>query len=106
VPNEGAKDPPYNGKVCCGVDLTQIPKVNKLELKWLIKAYHETEDRSKFFTSYFTKLAGTKKLQQQIEGGMSEDEIRATWKSGLEKFKAMRKKYLIYPDSYLTVTAN
>lgn len=106
MPNEGAKDPPYNGKVCCGVDLTQIPKVNKLELKWLIKAYHETEDPSKFFTSYFTKLAGTKKLQHQIEGGMSEDEIRATWKSGLEKFKEMRKKYLIYPDSYLTATNN
>ncbi len=105
MPNEGAKDPPYNGKICCGEDLSHYPKVKKIELKWLIKAYHETEDPSKFFTSYFTKLAGTKKLQQQIEGGMSEEEIRATWKSGIEKFKEMRQKYLIYPDSYLTVTS-
>ena len=106
MPNEGAKDPPLNGKVCCGVDLSEITKVNKLELKWLIKAYNETEERSKFFNSYFTKLAGTKKLQLQIEGGMNEEEIRATWKAGLEKFKEMRKKYLIYPDSFLVATSS
>lgn len=106
MPNEGAKDPPWNGRICCGEDLSQIPKVNTLELKWLIKAYNETDERGKFFNSYFTKLAGTKKLQQQIEGGMSEDEIRATWKSGLEKFKEMRRKYLIYPDSFLVPNSN
>lgn len=106
MPNEGAKDPPWNGRMCCGEDLSQIPKVNSLELKWLIKAYHETEERAKFFNSYFTKLAGTKKLQQQIEGGMSEEEIRATWRAGLEKFKEMRRKYLIYPDSFLVPNPN
>ena len=52
--------------------------------------------RIKFFNAFFTKLAGTKKLQQQIEKGVSESEIRASWKQGLEKFKEMRKKYLIY----------
>ena len=51
---------------------------------------------AKFFNSFFTKLAGTKKLQQQIESGISEDVIRASWQDGLEKFKTMRKKYLIY----------
>jgi uncharacterized protein YbbC (DUF1343 family) len=106
MPNEGAKDPLYNGRICCGEDLSQIRKVNKLELKWLIRAYHETEDQSKFFNSYFTKLAGTKKLQHQIEGGMSEEEIRATWKAGIDQFKEMRKKYLIYPDSFLVASGN
>lgn len=95
-PNEGAKNPLYNGIKCNGVDLSQIEKVNQLELKWLIKAYNETTDKSKFFNSFFTKLAGTKKLQQQIESGISETEIRASWKEGLEKFKVMRKQYLIY----------
>jgi uncharacterized protein YbbC (DUF1343 family) len=95
-PNLGAKDPLYNGKDCYGEDLSAIPKINRLELKWLIKAYNETEDKSKFFHSFFTKLAGTKKLQQQIEAGMSEDDIRATWQKDLEDFKIMRNKYLIY----------
>ena len=95
-PNFGAKEPLYNGKDCYGEDLSAIPKINRLELKWLIKAYNETEDKSKFFHSFFTKLAGTKKLQQQIEAGMSEDDIRATWQKDLEDFKIMRNKYLIY----------
>lgn len=95
-PNEGAKDPLYNGKECHGVDLSEIEKVNRLELKLLLKAYNETDDKSKFFNSFFTKLAGTKKLQQQIENGISENEIRASWQEGLERFKEMRKQYLIY----------
>ncbi len=95
-PNEGAKDPLYNGKECHGVDLSEIEKVNRLELKWLLNAYNETADKSKFFNSFFTKLAGTKKLQQQIENGIPEKEIRASWQEGLERFKEMRKQYLIY----------
>ncbi len=96
IPNFGSKEPPFKNQLCYGEDLTQAPKVNKLELKWLVKAYSETSDKSKFFIPFFTKLAGTKKLQQQIEAGTSEAEIRKTWEKGLNDFKAMRKKYLIY----------
>lgn len=96
IPNFGSKEPPYKNQLCYGEDLTQAPKVNKLELKWLLKAYSETTDKSKFFTPFFTKLAGTKKLQQQIEAGTSEAEIIKTWEKDLNDFKAMRKKYLIY----------
>lgn len=95
-PNFGAKDPLYNGKECFGEDLTAYPKLNKLELKWLLKAYQNTSDKTKFFNAFFTKLAGTKKLQQQIESGVSEEKIRESWKSDLESFKKMRIKYLIY----------
>jgi len=96
TPNEGAKEPPLKGKLCYGEDLSKAPKVNKLELKWLIKAYKETSDKSKFFIPFFTKLAGTKKLQQQIEAGIPEAEIRKSWEKDLTDFKGMRKKYLIY----------
>jgi len=95
-PNFGAKDPIYNGVECYGEDLSEIREINKLELKWLLKAYNETTDKSKFFNPYFTKLAGTEKLQEQIEAGISEEEILKSWEKGLNKFKEMRKKYLIY----------
>lgn len=95
-PNFGAKDPVYNGKLCFGEDLTEIRKVHRLELKWLLKAYENTADKTVFFNDFFTKLAGTKKLREQIEAGMSEKEIRKTWQEGLEQFKEVRKKYLIY----------
>jgi uncharacterized protein YbbC (DUF1343 family) len=36
------------------------------------------------------------KTQQQIEDGKSEADIRKSWETGLEKFKKMRAKYLIY----------
>ncbi|MDA6069165.1 DUF1343 domain-containing protein [Flavobacterium sp. AC] len=95
-PNFGAKDPLYNGKECFGEDLTAYPKLNQLELKWLIKAYQNTSDKTKFFNPFFTKLAGTKKLQEQIESGISEDKIRQSWQKDLEAFKKMRTKYLLY----------
>lgn len=97
MPNVGAKDPPHNGRDCFGEDLSHIPFVDRLDLQWLVKAYAETSDKTKFFNSYFTKLAGTKKLQQQIESGMTAPEIRASWETGLIGFKEMRQKYLIYP---------
>ncbi|RYJ51417.1 DUF1343 domain-containing protein [Flavobacterium petrolei] len=95
-PNFGAKDPLYNGKECFGEDLTAYPKLTRLELKWLIKAYQNTSDKTKFFNPFFTKLAGTKKLQQQIESGISENKIRKSWKNGLTAFKKMRMNYVIY----------
>ena len=96
IPNFGAKDPTHKNQLCFGEDLTKIQKVKQLELKWLIKAYNTTSDKSKFFNDFFTKLAGTKKLQQQIEAGISEAQIRNSWQNGLNEFKTMRKKYLIY----------
>jgi uncharacterized protein YbbC (DUF1343 family) len=96
MPNLGAKDPVHKGVLCYGEDLSTIKKVTQLELQWLIKAYKTTSDKTKFFNDFFPKLAGTKKLQQQIEAGFPEEKIRDTWKKGLEDFKLMRKKYLIY----------
>jgi len=96
VSNFGSKDPMNKGLLCYGEDLSNAPKVNRLELKWLIKAYNTTSDKTKFFTDFFTKLAGTKKLQQQIEAGVSESDIRKSWEKDLTAFKEMRKPYLIY----------
>ena len=96
IPNFGAKEPLYKNEICNGESLTNNPKVNKLELKWLIKAYKSTSEKSKFFNPFFTKLSGTKNLQIQIENGISEIDIRKTWTKGLTDFQQMRKKYLIY----------
>ncbi|HEX9979491.1 MAG TPA: DUF1343 domain-containing protein [Flavobacterium sp.] len=95
-PNEGAKDPPHNGKKCYGEDLSGITKVQKIELKWLIKAYGATTDKKSFFIPFFSKLAGTKKLQQQIESGMTETDIRKSWEKGISDFKNIRKLYEMY----------
>lgn len=94
--NFGSKHPKHQGKLCYGTDLTQVDNLNSLNLNWLIEAYNNTSNKNDFFNAFFTKLAGTKKLQQQIEAGLSEEDIKATWKTDLEAFKLVRKKYLIY----------
>jgi uncharacterized protein YbbC (DUF1343 family) len=95
-PNMGAQNPVYNGVACFGEDLSNEHRLRQLELKWLIKTYESTTNKAKFFNPFFTKLAGTQKLQQQIEDGKSEADIRESWETDLEKFKKMRAKYLIY----------
>ncbi len=52
--------------------------------------------KSDFFIPFFTKLAGTKKLQEQIEKGYTFRDIRATWLKDLETYDRMRSQYLIY----------
>ena len=96
IPNFGAKEPMHKDILCYGEDLSKIKKVSRLELKWLIKTYANTSDKTVFFNDFFTKLAGTKKLQEQIIEGVSEKDIRKSWETDLNVFKEMRKKYLIY----------
>jgi uncharacterized protein YbbC (DUF1343 family) len=49
-------------------------------------------------TGGFNRLAGNDELMQQIISGASEEAIRKSWQPGLTKFKAIRKKYLLYTD--------
>lgn len=97
----GAKNPPLLGVRCYGKDLRNAIKeglvpVPKINLKWIIEAYNEFPDKAKFFTSYFDVLAAGPVLREQIQKGMTEDEIRATWQADLEKFGKIRAKYLLY----------
>jgi uncharacterized protein YbbC (DUF1343 family) len=95
-PNFGAKYPKFKGELSYGLDLRKVNKLNKLNLEWLITAYADTNKKDSFFNSFFTKLAGTKKLQEQIEAGLSQVTIKKSWQNGLDKFKIVRAKYLIY----------
>ena len=96
-PNEGSKHPKFEGKFCFGVDLTNEPQLDKFTLKYLLDAYSKTPKNESFFGSTFTIHAGNMNLQKQIEGGLNEEEITATWQDDLKAYKAMRKKYLLYP---------
>lgn len=97
LPNFGSKNPKEKGELAFGKDLSEIPRMSAVSLVWLIDGYKNATDKSLVFnTSGFTKHAGTKKLQEQIEDGLSEEEIKATWVADLEKFKKVRAKYLMY----------
>ncbi|MBC8769730.1 DUF1343 domain-containing protein [Arenibacter sp. BSSL-BM3] len=97
APNFGSKDPKHNGEICYGKDLSKTPKMNTVDLDYILDAYGNTKDKSLFFnTSGFTKHAGTADLQKQIEAGLSQEEIKKTWLNDINHFKKIRAKYLIY----------
>jgi uncharacterized protein YbbC (DUF1343 family) len=94
--NEGAKYPKFKNELCQGMDLRGNKKLSKLNLEWLIEAYTSTGKKKEFFSPFFTKLAGTTQLQEQIEKGYTYREIRKTWLKSLKAYDLMRGKYLLY----------
>lgn len=102
----GAPEPKQKGKLCYGYNLSGSPEQvlkavdNKLQLKYLLEAYKLFPDKDNFFRkdNGLNRLAGNAELTQQIREGKTEDEIRQSWQPKLDTFKAIRKKYLLYPD--------
>lgn len=94
---EGASSPLFEGQRCYGVDYAQEPIQYGFTIQPLIDM-HAAMESDDFFKPYFHRLAGTKTLQSQIETGLSESEIRASWEPALTDFKNKRKKYLLYSE--------
>ena len=95
-------NPPFKGKTCYGQDLEAaaagIKENGRVELGWLTGMYKYMRGRSEFFTPYFEKLAGTARLREQIESGMTSKAIRRSWQKDIRQFMKIREKYLLYPD--------
>ncbi len=96
LPNFGAKNPKLKDHLCYGKNLTQDIRPNKLELKWLLDAYNNFPKSNIFFLKGFNKIAGNSSLKEQVISGVSEIEIRKSWKPKLKIFTGIREKYLIY----------
>ncbi|MEX2485342.1 MAG: DUF1343 domain-containing protein [Brumimicrobium sp.] len=99
VSSYGAKEPKLEGEKCFGKDLSSFEIENgKLNLEWIIETYKDMNRSDYFITKnkWFDLLAGTEELRKQIENGLSESEIRASWDEDLKKFGLIREKYLIY----------
>ncbi len=95
-PDHGDKNPLHNGKECFGLDLKSLAD-SAFTLKYLLQ-FHQIIGDVDFWKNaqFFDLLAGTKTLRQQLVGGASQDSIRRSWHHGLEAYRAMRQKYLLY----------
>lgn len=105
--NVGSKYPKHQNRLCYGYELSNQEVLSGINLKWLITFYNDHKAfknsqgypyKEGFFSDFFTTLAGTTILEAQIKAGKSEKDIKASWKKGLEDFKAIRKPYLLYED--------
>ncbi|TCC92195.1 DUF1343 domain-containing protein [Pedobacter frigiditerrae] len=101
--------PNQKDSVCYGLDLRKydinnLRKSRQLNLSWVIELYKAYPDKANFFgkeradtgVSPFDLRIGTDQLRKQIIAGVSEADIRKSWEPGLQKFKGIRSKYLIY----------
>lgn len=95
-----SKSPKCLGEKCYGMDLRgkykEVKDGARLRLDWLLAAYRNYTGKESFFTPFFEKLAGTEQLRKDIISGKTEDEIRTSWAAGINEFKKIREKYLIY----------
>ncbi len=93
------RKPKHEGSKSFGIDLRKIKVKKELNIKYLIDFYNKLKETdSDFFGKYFYRIAGNKKLENQIKDGISEKEIRSSWEIKLSQYKAKRKKYLLYKD--------
>ncbi len=102
-PNPGAKYPKLQGQLCKGYDLStisveEIRAKARIDLSYLISMYNAFPNKKEFFLAnkWIDKLAGGPDLREQILAGKSENEIRESWRAGLETFNTIRNKYLLY----------
>jgi len=98
-----AEKPPFQDTLCRGFLLSEYAKNfmfydMKINLYWLKELYKVEKEKSTFFNSFFDKVAGNSILRKQIAEGKSEEDIRQSWQEGLQTYKPIRKKYLLYRD--------
>ena len=95
------KSPMHKDKTCYGKDLQEVTPPAGLTLSYVIdfyQAYKQAGKADQFFTraNWFDLLMGTSSVRLQIIEGKSEESIRSTWQAGLDKYRQMRSKYLLY----------
>ncbi|HKK82201.1 MAG TPA: DUF1343 domain-containing protein [Prolixibacteraceae bacterium] len=95
-----SNNPLHENKTCTGTDLRKVKSVPGFTLKYFIDFHKQFEDTDDFWKSkrWIELLSGRKEFYRQINSGLSEKEIRASWQKELNQYKTTRKKYLLYPD--------
>lgn len=99
-----APSPLHEGEVCRGYnlidDVSLADPPHQINLNYLLRMYRESTEKEHFFinNNFFEKLAGTGELRGQVIAQIPADSIRQSWQQGLNEFKTVRARYLIYPN--------
>lgn len=100
-PGPVSREPKYVNQTCYGLDLRKdnylMQHPRQINLAWL-GAMYDNLSRPDFFDKNFNYHAGNSLLQEQMKQHLPEEQIRRSWQTGLDAFRIIRKKYLLYPD--------
>ncbi len=104
-----AETPIFMDEVCYGIDLRKydteiLRKSKQINFEWIKELYKAHPQKEKFFESKFSNQMNNIEIQigrgdfrQQIIDDVPIKTIRAGWEPGLQAYKAMRLKYVLYP---------
>jgi uncharacterized protein YbbC (DUF1343 family) len=104
-----SETPLHMNQVCYGIDLRNydintLRKTKRINLQWMMELYKAYPVKEKFFDRTQSQqignidgLSGDAAFKKQIIAGKTVKEIQDSWEPGLSQYKAMRKKYLLYP---------
>ena len=108
----GAANPPFEGEICRGVDLRNVPIGDiwdaGINVSYLVDAYHivtESSPGRSFWGSvdgngqyWIDNLSGSSELRRMIEDGATAEEIKDSWQEDIAAFREQRRPYLIYEE--------
>jgi uncharacterized protein YbbC (DUF1343 family) len=90
----------FAGQVCQGVaiEITDREQVQPMALgvTMLSTARQVAPGRVQFTPSTFDHLAGTDRIRSALESNTPAVEIIAAWQPELQRFRALRERYLLY----------
>ena len=97
-----SEKPKCLGIPCVGFDLSwygfnKAYQESEINLNWLILSYQLSKNKPDFFNDFIDKLAGNSTLRKQIIVGKTASEIKQSWQNGLDSYRIIRNKYLLYP---------
>ncbi len=92
----------YQGQECNGVRII-ITERDRLEpyyngVRIVNEIYRMYPRNFQWRAGHFDRLCGTSTIRNAITGRSSLNKLRNKWQAGLESFRKIRDKYLIYPD--------
>ena len=99
-----SKYPKFQDKECLGLSFKNRTDGKNLFLAGIamfLDLYHQhqaTNSSESFFSKSFHRWPGNKTFKEDIIAGKSPEEIYESWQNDVAAFKAIRKKYLLYPD--------
>ncbi|MEM6273570.1 MAG: DUF1343 domain-containing protein, partial [Bacteroidota bacterium] len=99
-----ASRPKFEGQECYGVRFLNRVDGKSLFLagisllKNLETEAQNVELRDPLYRSSFNRLLGTAQVKEQIRRQAPDQTIYDSWQDGLNAFKVVRAKYLLYPD--------
>lgn len=94
-----SKQPIQQDKKCYGIDLREASPDHRFSLSYFISFYTKFGKNDGFGLNkrWFNLLAGDGQVLQDIQAGLTEEQIKQKWQPELQAYEKLRDKYLLYP---------